>query len=432
MSDLNSYFRDGRIADRSHAFLKDIIDGFSLKKEKLPAIIIVAHCYESSLSMIKAIGELGTVVAVIPKNSTRNLYPDVVQKVKDFGLPVFDNVYKSKNSLADGESIFLNDAQKAISFVEKVLLDNRKILIMDHGGYFAHSLKELEAYFGKRIAGILEFTDNGHKKYEKVATSTELPIISVAHSPLKRPADKKAGDFIAHEIDDIFREEYGAIIGGPGGPRIGLVGYGRIGSAAVKGLKNRGAYNIVVYDRDNLALINAPSSGFSVVRDIEHALADKEIIISATGAKAIKAAHYGLIASGVVIATATSPDDELDLDNLVDDGVLTFAPDNNWPKRRTSRYMVNSSNRKYVDLIHNGESPNTSSRTGIGDPSLFLPEGAYVAGAMQIMSGYYKESRGLREVSIETSNQIAGRWLDHFYCDESGQQRYWAIPVLGQ
>lgn len=136
--------------------------------------------------------------------------------------------------------------------------------------------------------------------------------------------------------------------------------------------------------------------------------------------------------NGTILATVTSADDELKLQSLVADGVLMLNPDppKFGPNPEVTQYViVSTGNTLYI--IADGDIPNASLRTGIGDPSMFLPEaaqllatGLILSGGQSlksglatglILSGGQSLKSGLQGLDLKTEKLLAERWLDCFY-----------------
>jgi len=408
---LTSKYLNGRINKEGYDFFKDVVAEFSnghKPSANTPVFICVTHAYEGSLPMIHTVANMGEIVALIPKNSTKTQYPHVVDVLKQSGIKVRDDVVKSKSGGEEGKTHLDNPAE-VIKFIKDVVPEGRRFILMDHGGYFAPTLTEIQNEFQDRLVGVSEFTDNGHKRYEKLAVGVTCPIVSVAHSKLKRPADKEAGEAVAHAIDHVLRHTEGLKAKNPGMLKIGIIGYGRLGSAAAKQLKSRGAEGILVTDTDYINLANAPSSGF-IPTTIDDIVEKCDVIISATGAKALKPYHYAKMKDGAYIATVTSPDDELDIERLKEGGTLVADTANHL----TATYKIGATGKK-VHIIANGESANTLMPAGIGDPTLFLPEAEYLAANIKLRDRPNNFVNGIQEIGKPDKNNIARMWLEHFH-----------------
>lgn len=77
----------------------------------------------------------------------------------------------------------------------------KRSLILDIGGYFSHLASKEEL----GVVGVIEDTENGHKKYHEATNNLRYPVISVARSELKKNEDALVGHSIVHATDSLLR-----------------------------------------------------------------------------------------------------------------------------------------------------------------------------------------------------------------------------------
>ena len=90
------------------------------------------------------------------------------------------------------------------------------------------------------------------------AGSHNVPIVSMALSPIKDIEDTVIGDAVIYSLERLYREEFHSILQGT---RAGVIGYGKIGTSAAIALKGR-EMNVSVYDIDPTKCIRAQFEGY--------------------------------------------------------------------------------------------------------------------------------------------------------------------------
>lgn len=402
MNKLVSTWRTDDLNAAGYEFFRDISDLFGGERNvgaERPKIIASCHFYESSIPEILSLHDYADVAALIPKNSSASKYPEIVQFISDRGIKV-----------ADIDKKILKDPDAAVAFVEEVT-GNRPFYISDHGGYFAHAAKRLCETFDKaRFLGFTEYTHNGHVRYQEHAWGIDRPIISVAEMNLKSPADREAGETVAHIVDHKLRQHAGLKVSNTRKfVQIGIIGYGRLGKSAARTLAGRSVKEIWVADEDPSKLVKAAREEF-VPKTIEEICQSCNVIISATGNAALKPHHYDMMRKDVFMATVTSPDDEMDKDRLIREGVLVFEKISD----DVATYRVRDTDRR-IHLIADGESANSLCKSGIGDPTLFLPQAAQIVANLYLEKFHAVARPGLYELPKALGERIELQWLKHFY-----------------
>ncbi|GGX10462.1 hypothetical protein GCM10010297_35060 [Streptomyces malachitofuscus] len=110
--------------------------------------------------------------AVLPK--PKSVHPEAMRVVESRGY-VCDKL--SREAFADPE--------RALRYVESRAA-GLSVVLLDVGGYFAPSLHVLCGDFSGSIVGVVEDTENGHRRYADI-DKLPCPVVSVARSPLKGP-----------------------------------------------------------------------------------------------------------------------------------------------------------------------------------------------------------------------------------------------------
>ena len=135
---------------------------------------------------------------------------------------------------------------------------DKNIIIFDIGGYFSRWIqKNIE--LSNKIKFIIEDTENGYQKYENLKTN--IPILSVARSPLKDNEDNLVGESVVFSSDVLLRK-MGEIIEYK---KCGIIGYGKIGESIGKNLLQKGVKPIV-YDQNAIKQIRALGNEIEFVK----------------------------------------------------------------------------------------------------------------------------------------------------------------------
>jgi hypothetical protein len=157
--------------------------------------------------------------------------------------------------------------------------------------------------------------------------------------------------------------------------QVGVIGYGTLGSEAAKIMRQNGAHNIMICDKDPFKRIEASQAGYVISDSVEDLLKQCNIIIIGADTVPLKPEMLQHIRDGAIIAGVTSPDDTMDLDHLVKEKLLTRG---DWLMRRKIREYSTPDGKK-IYLAYNGEAPNLAgSEIGVNDPSIVAPEGEHV------------------------------------------------------
>ena len=154
--------------------------------------------------------------------------------------------------------------------------NSKDIALLEVGGYFAQCANELNKTSHKKIIGIIEDTEAGHRKYAS-ACELPFPVISVARSQLKTAEDAVIGPSAVFSIEKALRAIDKPIEGLPAT----VLGYGKIGRGAALALR---AKNCVVYvfDTNPVARIQALAEGHKIPSK-SNALRSADLIIGTSG-----------------------------------------------------------------------------------------------------------------------------------------------------
>ncbi|MGR6998787.1 adenosylhomocysteinase [Yinghuangia aomiensis] len=343
--------------------------------------VLITHLLPERPGFIRAVAAMSDLRAVLPK--PKSIDPTARDLVAEIA-PVAE---LTRETFANPET--------ALAFLEAGAA-GKDLVLLDVGGYFAPVLPDLVEQFSGRILGVVEDTENGHRRYQAIE-KLPCPVVSVARSPLKDPEDFLVGQSVVFSTEALMRGR-GDIFHG----RAALViGFGKLGSSIARLLHAKGV-RTTVYDIDPVRRIQAAAQGFTVARDREHALGEAELVLCATGDHALRGDDFPMLRNGAYVATVTSSEDELDLDGLPDSYSRATAGS------YVTRYQTTG---HYFYLLNNGDAVNFLHGAAVG-PFIFLVQAEILAGlAMLARVGW---DAGMHEVGTPDRAAIAAAWLNSF------------------
>lgn len=297
--------------------------------QKNLVFIVVDHCLQTFESHVASLSKLGKIAGVILKSSTR------LKEAEDFAKKYCPLLKVTKEEL-------LNPAVVIKLILENTTIED-KLIILDHGGYFAGSTKEMLANKSvqERLLGIVEVTENGHYKHEKSIVESPLPLISIARSEIKELEDMQVGVSICDATNTIMYSVHAAL---DSLQNACVLGYGKIGRSIANSLGKRGISEVTVIEIDTLRAQLAIKEGHTVVMAYDTpskitAFQKAQVIFSATGSKALTKADIAYMRKidksekdnkkpVTFIASCTSPDDEFSPDFIPELQAISKNTDN--------------------------------------------------------------------------------------------------------
>lgn len=372
-------------ASTTDEFIFEILSGFDREIDKL---VVVTHIVPGTELFLSAVDNVFPIAAVIPKPNS--IDPHVIDGIKKF-IPILPY---TRIKIKDDPKRFLCDLDEKIG--------EAKFAIIDTGGYFSHVLDELQIYFGSRLCGIVEDTENGHQKYERFLSSKNgaalfpCPVISVARSHLKSPEDFLVGQAIVFSAEALLRE-HGEILTGR---RAMVLGYGKIGRSIAQNLHSKSVRVDVVDTNPNrlvLALAHGHHTG-----NTKRLLGDVDLIFCATGNRSLKRDDLAAIKRDAYVFTATSADDEIDDHlTLIKNGTSIGNGNIIQVEIDGSRFFL-CNNGNAVNFVHGG----------VVGPFIKLVQAELVFAAAKLP--YFKAVDRVHQLNDESKQFIYNSWLEHF------------------
>lgn len=227
------------------------------------------------------------------------------KRLQKKGIRILREEYK----VLEESDVLLGILREAIA---KSKTDAKQIVIQEVGGYFASTISKLSEDDCLHIAGVVEDTTFGHRRYETLISKIKVPVFSVARSALKEIEARFVGKAAVTAVEQEFRK-LGASISGR---HALVVGYGMIGKNVARSLRDHDVM-VSVYDKNDHRNINAFSIGYKIHKKDE-LIKSADIIFSATGERAISLSDLEMAKSDVVLASAGSKNIEFDVQGLID------------------------------------------------------------------------------------------------------------------
>jgi adenosylhomocysteinase len=267
------------------------------------------------------------------------------------------------------------------------------------GGYFVDALHEVKPHFSGKLLGVIEDTENGHKRYLK-SSALAYPVISVARSPLKNPEDYLVGEAIVFSTEALLRA-HGDILNGR---KACVIGYGKLGRSIAASLHAK-RISVTVFDRNPVRTVEAMSHGLRCTTKLENALKGAGLVICATGNHSLGLDQFSLLENGAYVATVTSSDDELDMTDLHE----------HYREQQLSDHLTRFQTQgHYFYVLNRGNAVNFVHGAHVG-PFIFLVQAELIASISRLT----QESldMAVHENNDSFRERIALAWLECFGFD---------------
>jgi len=363
---------------RDELFFDKIVRTFSLDL-KNHNVVIVSHIVPDILPFIKTLQGLAKEITVIPKPNSisSNILAQIPKEI----------LYSVSRTELRDESV-----------LQKLFPKNETSLIIDIGGYFANEQFIEFNNKEKRVLGIIEDTENGHQKYERLGNDVQLPIVSVARSELKQNEDDLVGYSVAFYTEWVIRKLRRL----PKFLTSGIIGYGKLGKGVAKYLFSQNIKPLV-YDNNPIKIVEAYKDG-CVPATKKKILSNSDMIFCATGNVSINKHDLLNIRPGCHIASVTSSDDELGLDKV--DTQFSVKVENNF----VTKYENENT---YWYLINNGNAVNFIDPDNDRVSDFIRLVQAEIFCALQKLPNE-RLSHGIQEIRQEDKKRIAHIFLDYY------------------
>ncbi|MFJ6760213.1 adenosylhomocysteinase [Streptomyces sp. NPDC091273] len=345
------------------------------------ASLLVTHLLPERPAFVRAVAQMTALKAVLPKPKSITA---AAQREVEHTVPV-DALTRE----------LFTDPDTALDYLESRAA-SEALTLLDVGGYFAPTLETVHSRFTGRLAGVIEDTENGHRRYEDL-DKLPCPVISVARSPLKDPEDFLVGQSVVFSTEAVMRGRGDILHGRPAL----VIGFGKLGSSIARLLHAKGV-QVTVFDIDPVRRTQALSQGFTVARDRESALTGAGLVLCATGSISLRGEDFAHLRNGTYVATVTSSEDELELRSLPDVYTRTTVGEHVTRYQTTGHYFYLANGGNAVNFIHGAS---------VG-PFIFLVQAEILAAIRMLTRGDL--APGIHEVPAVDRAAIAATWLNYF------------------
>ena len=188
--------------------------------------------------------------------------------------------------------------------------DNQPLnMILDDGGDLTNMVLDNYPELVGNIKGLSEETTTGvHRLYERVINGTlPIPAININDSVTKSKFDNKYG--CKESLVDAIRRATDVMLAG----KVAVVaGYGDVGKGSAASLQGAGA-RVIVTEIDPICALQAAMDGFEV-KKMDNAVAEADIVVTATGNKdIIKGHHFEVMKDKTIVCNIGHFDNEIDV-----------------------------------------------------------------------------------------------------------------------
>ena len=163
-------------------------------------------------------------------------------------------------------------------------MDSKSVIVLDDGGYVGGCLVEKFLKHNCHVV-VVEQTTSGLKH----ARNYPCPVVSVASSILKREVESI---FIAESALQALHRRKVKI---QRNVNCGIVGFGAVGTALCRVLKDDGVESISVFDRSHVRRTAAAKEGFAVLRDAKAFVEQSDLVFGCTGEDVGKMIELGAV-----------------------------------------------------------------------------------------------------------------------------------------
>jgi adenosylhomocysteinase len=282
---------------RTKRFYEAIVN---LKDRKYPAAraVVVLHIIPDCFHYLAALHHLWPIVTIVPKPNS------IDDKTLNLLKKEFDLTHVTRETINNAEN----------ELVRKLRQTSGDLVLFDIGGYFSQIFQRWPSDILHRIKLIVEDTENGHQKYERldadgvpVIDDDGVPVISAARSALKENEDFLVGQSVLFSADAVMRQS-GVLLQYM---KCGVFGYGKVGRSIAFHLLQRGI-KPAVYDTNPVRRVEAYNRlcAIPVRREM---LQSSDVIFCATGNESLRIEDFRKLKSGCFVFSVTSSDDEMDL-----------------------------------------------------------------------------------------------------------------------
>jgi S-adenosylhomocysteine hydrolase len=267
--------------------------------------VMVQHMLGTQVELLSALEAAG----LDPKNCTLmgRGYSDskvVLSLARDKHYTVYDTAKSGLGGYeAQQEQLIRKALEQAIA---RAKTNGKPILVLDDGGLAAKMIHREFPQYASLFRGV-EQTSRGITELKKLK-ALSMPVVDVARSPAKRIEalfiDDAAGRRLLTDLQALSREDVK-------GKKAVVYGYGPIGASVAHGLRALGA-DVTISDPVDGALETAAADGFAVAKDAHELLKSADLVMGCSGHRSVGPDELDLLKDGVIVASCSSAEVEID------------------------------------------------------------------------------------------------------------------------
>lgn len=365
------------------------------------SLVLVLHILDDLIPFIDKFVQLGCTTNNIYLIAKTYDYPEkkkILTYLNKTGYNTFQPLKPDHGSYQEQCTIILDKC------IDKAKTENRKILIVEDGGYFAPLIHEAKySDSASNFIGAIEQTTKGHRRDAEIK-ELRIPIISVANSRMKKILE---GDEVAQTLQENVVKVLKEIIKKPSSEtNVLVIGYGTIGNKLANYLADK-KLKVSVYDSDKFRRMEASlDRNITVLENLDD-LTEFDIIIGCSGNTSLNdPKYYWNLKHNVYLISGSSERVEFSLE------ILEALSDKVEVQGIVTEYRLKK-DKKIINLLCEGEPINFSLSGGIAK-SIIDP----VYAEMFLSAVYLKNSENiaptLSDVSEEIETEVLVIYKDYY------------------
>lgn len=261
----------------------------------------IAGCLHMTIQtavLIETLAELGAEV----RWSSCNIFSTqdhAAAAIAAAGIPVFawKGMNEEEYDWCIEQTLYFGDQTKPLN------------MILDDGGDLTNIVLDKYTDLAQHIKGISEETTTGVKRlYDRQKAGTlPMPAINVNDSVTKSKFDNKYG--CRESLVDAIRRATDVMLAG----KVAVVcGYGDVGKGSADSLRGAGT-RVIVTEVDPICALQAAMDGYEV-KTLEYALAEANIVVTATGnCGIVRGEHFKSMRDKAIVCNIGHFDNEIDI-----------------------------------------------------------------------------------------------------------------------
>ncbi len=234
--------------------------------------------------------------------------------------------------------------------VERAEATGKKLVVLDDGGLLNKALHERFPHVLPKVR-IVEQTTRGLT--EAAALDLKAPVVNVAKSPGKN----REGVFIARSLLQGVADLLGEVgLSRLEKTRLCVVGFGTIGAAVAKDAREHGM-TVTVVEKSAEKRAEARAARFEVAETIADGARDSQVLLGCTGRRSINETDLAALPNGIIVASGSSAEVEIDVATLGRRGRSPLDPRSvHLPETVTAEYAMASSEGPLREYFIHGRS----------------------------------------------------------------------------